>query len=82
MDTILWQRIEAAIIFITAILLFANLDHSLGWWLAVILFFLPDVSLAGGAPGPKTGAVLSNVVHVYVPTHQRKRDCVVLCGEA
>jgi hypothetical protein len=65
MDTIVWQRIEAAIVFVAAIALFAYLDHSLAWWLAVILFFLPDVSFAGYALGPKAGAVVYNVVHVY-----------------
>ncbi len=65
MDTIVWQRIEAAIVFVTAIALFAYLDHSLVWWLAVILFFLPDVSFAGYALGPKVGAVVYNVVDVY-----------------
>ncbi|MFN7002694.1 MAG: DUF4260 domain-containing protein [Roseinatronobacter sp.] len=65
MDTIVWQRIEAAIIFIAAIFLFASLDHSLALWLAVILFFLPDVSFAGYALGPKVGAVVYNVLHVY-----------------
>ena len=33
--------------------------------MAVILFLLPDVSLAGYALGPKAGAVVYNVVHVY-----------------
>jgi hypothetical protein len=65
MDTIVWQRIEAAMVFVTAIALFAILDHSLAWWLAVILFFLPDVSFAGYALGSKVGAVVYNVVHVY-----------------
>lgn len=65
MDTIVWQRIEAAIVFVTAIALLAYLDHSLTWWLAAIIFLLPDVGLAGYALGPKAGAVVYNVLHVY-----------------
>lgn len=65
MDTIVWQRIEGAIVFVTALSLYAYLDHDLTWWLAVILFFLPDVSFAGYALGPKAGAIVYNVVHVY-----------------
>lgn len=65
MDTITWQRIEAAIVFGSAITLFAYLDHGLAWWLAVIVFFLPDVSFAGYALGSKAGAVVYNVLHVY-----------------
>lgn len=65
MDTNLWQRIEAALVLVAALVLFAHLDHGLAWWLAVILFFLPDVSIAGYALGPKVGAVLYNIVHVY-----------------
>ena len=65
MDTIAWQRIEAAIVFVTAIILFVRLDHSLAWRLAVILFFLPDVGFAGYAFGTKAGAVVYNVLHLY-----------------
>ena len=65
MNTIVWQRIEAAIVLGAAIVLFAYLDHSLPWWLAVILFFVPDVSFAGYALGPRVGAVVYNLVHVY-----------------
>lgn len=65
MDTIVWQRIEAAIVLVTAIVLFAHLDHGLAWWVAVIVFFLPDAGFAGYALGPKAGAVVYNVLHVY-----------------
>lgn len=65
METIVWQRMEAAIVFVAAIVLFCFLDHSLAWWLAVILFLLPDVSFAGYALGAKAGAVVYNVMHVY-----------------
>jgi hypothetical protein len=65
LDTIVWQRIEAAVVFVAAIVLFAHLDHGIAWWLAVILFLLPDVSFAGYVLGPKAGAVVYNAVHVY-----------------
>lgn len=65
MSTIVWQRIEAAIVFVAAIALTAYQDHGLAWWLAVILFLLPDVGFAGYALGPKAGAVVYNVLHVY-----------------
>lgn len=52
MDTNLWQSVEAALV------LFAHLDHGFAGWLAVILFFLPDVSTAGYALRPKLGPVL------------------------
>lgn len=61
---ILWQRIEGALVFAAGI---ALLFHSMAleWWLAVAVFFAPDLSFAAYALGPKVGAFVYNVVHVY-----------------
>ena len=39
------------------------LPISLSWWVWLLLFFLPDVSIAGYALGNRAGAVLYNVFH-------------------
>ncbi len=35
------------------------------WWLYVLLFFLPDLSMLGYLLGPKPGAILYNLFHHY-----------------
>lgn len=65
MDTVLWQRIEGAAVFLAALILLLFMEHGIVWWLAVILFFAPDASFAAYALGPRVGAVAYNLVHVY-----------------
>jgi hypothetical protein len=54
-QTILWQRAEGAIIFVAAILVFIHGNTELPWWIAVLIFFAPDLSFAGYLLGPKVG---------------------------
>lgn len=65
MGTVAWQRVEGAVVFVAALILYLFMDVGVVWWLAVILFFAPDVSFAGYVFGPKVGAVAYNLVHVY-----------------
>ena len=60
-----WQRVEGALIFIGALAMFLWLDGPQRWWAAVLLFFAPDLSFAGYLAGPRVGAVIYNVVHIY-----------------
>lgn len=62
---VLWQKIEGSLIFIAGIALFAHLDSELGWWLALLLFFAPDLSFSAYLAGPKFGAFFYNLLHVY-----------------
>lgn len=65
MDTVAWQRIEGGAVFVAAIALFPFMDDGMNWWLALLLFFAPDLSFAAYALGPRLGAVVYNLVHVY-----------------
>ncbi|MEQ9815516.1 MAG: DUF4260 domain-containing protein [Azospirillaceae bacterium] len=65
MGTIGWQRLEGACVGISALMLFAFSGDAVAWWLAVVLFFAPDISFAGYLAGPRVGAVAYNLVHVY-----------------
>ena len=65
MDTVGWQRLEGALVFAAALVLFVFLDDTIAWWLAVLLFFAPDLSFAAYALGPRIGALGYNLVHVY-----------------
>jgi len=64
-DLIVWQRIEAALVFVASLALFWQADSGLAWWLAAIVFFAPDLSFAGYAAGSRVGATVYNTVHVY-----------------
>ena len=40
--------------------------YGASWWWAALLFFAPDLFLAGYLHGPRLGAVLDNLAHTYV----------------
>jgi hypothetical protein len=65
MDTITWQRLEGAGVCLSALALFAFLGDGFAWWLAAILFFAPDIGFVGYIAGPKIGAFVYNLVHLY-----------------
>jgi len=57
-------RAEGAALLIVAVLLYARVGES--WWLFVILFLTPDLSLLGYLGGPRTGAIIYNAVHTLL----------------
>lgn len=65
MDVITWQRIEGAGLFLAALSLFVLLEDGAAWWLAAILFFVPDISFVAYLAGPKVGAFAYNFTHLY-----------------
>lgn len=64
-DVVLWQRVEGALVFVAGLVLFAFSGAALPWWLAMIVFFAPDLSFFAYALGPRIGARVYNLVHVY-----------------
>ncbi len=62
---VLWQRAEGALVFIGALAILSQDWLPLAWWLALIIFFAPDLSFAGYLAGPKAGAAVYNAVHLY-----------------
>lgn len=64
-DVILWQRVEGALVFIAALVLFALAGSGIPWWAALLLFFAPDLSFFAYALGPRIGSWGYNLVHVY-----------------
>jgi hypothetical protein len=54
-------KLEALALFGLSIFLFARLGYS--WWWYPLLFFAPDLSMAGYAFGTRGGAWIYNVVH-------------------
>lgn len=68
MSAILWQRIEGGLVFLTAIILFVvynQMSPVLPWWVCVLVFFLPDLGFLGYVGGPRVGAMIYNLLHLY-----------------
>jgi hypothetical protein len=63
--TIIWQRIEAGVLFALGVGLMLQAGSVFPLWLAVVLFFAPDLSFAGYLGGPRVGAFCYNLVHQY-----------------
>ncbi|WP_196259423.1 DUF4260 domain-containing protein [Pelagibacterium limicola] len=61
---ILWLRIEGALVFAAGVAVQFHYSE-LDWWVAVLVFFAPDLSFAAYALGPRVGAFVYNAVHVY-----------------
>lgn len=57
-------RLEGIALFVVMLLLYRELG--LSWWLFVLLFLLPDLSILAYLAGPRIGAVVYNALHTYV----------------
>ena len=56
-------RLEEMAMTAAAIYLISTLDLSFNWWVYLLIFFAPDIGIAGYLAGNKTGAVLYNLFH-------------------
>jgi hypothetical protein len=68
MTAVGWQRVEGALVFMGALAVIAALVSfgAAGSWLAaVLLFFLPDIGIAAYLAGPRIGAAVYNLLHLY-----------------
>ena len=63
--TIGWQRIEGLLIFASGLALYLAMNGELPWWVAILVFFAPDLSFFAYVFGPKIGAFGYNAVHIY-----------------
>ncbi len=55
--------VEEAAMFLGAVYGLHLLDISLAWWAYVLLFFAPDLGMAGYAFNPRIGALTYNLLH-------------------
>jgi Domain of unknown function (DUF4260) len=68
MSTIVWQRIEGAIVFAAVAIAVVVLNSVLPvvqWWWLLLAFFAPDIGFAGYLAGPRAGAFIYNSLHLY-----------------
>lgn len=56
-------QIEELAMTAAAIYLISQLDISLSWWLYLLLFFSPDLGMAGYLLNAKIGAITYNMFH-------------------
>ena len=64
-DTIIWQRVEGALIFASFLIIWWQTPDVAPIWAVIVLFFSPDLSFAAYAVGAKFGAFVYNLVHNY-----------------
>ena len=64
MGVIGWQRVEGFALFLLAVGLFWDTGYP--WWLFLLLWLVPDLSMAGYLANPRTGAMVYNLGHVLV----------------
>jgi len=68
MSGVLWQRGEGALIFLAAttfVVIAAIYDPTIPWWALIVLFFAPDLGFLGYLAGPRVGAAVYNLLHLY-----------------
>lgn len=60
-----WQRAEGLLVFFAGLALFWHLDGGLAWWMAILVFFAPDLSFLAYGVGTRLGGIAYNLVHLY-----------------
>ena len=56
-------KLEELGLFILSIFLLYRLDMDISWWLYILLFFSPDIGMAGYLVNTRVGAVTYNFFH-------------------
>ncbi len=65
MNTIAWQRVEGAALAIAALALAGAVSPGWPLWLWPVLLLAPDLAMLGYLAGPRIGAALYNLAHLY-----------------
>lgn len=60
-----WQKIEGGAIAATALVIAFMAGAGWPWWLWLVALALPDLSMAGYLAGPRRGAAVYNLFHLY-----------------
>ena len=65
MSAILWQRVEGGLVFAAALSLAVALAPGWPLWLWPLALLAPDLAMLGYLAGPRVGAVVYNLGHLY-----------------
>ena len=57
-------RLEGLAAFLASLLLFAQASGT--WWIFILFFLAPDLSMLGYLANPRLGSVIYNLVHNYL----------------
>lgn len=64
MRAVNWQRFEGLVMCAGGLIVYFGSGGQFGWW-ALLVFFAPDIAIAGYLLGPRVGAACYNLVHIY-----------------
>lgn len=65
MTAITWQRLEGLLIFLAAILLAGVTQNGWPIWVWPLALLAPDLAMLGYLAGPRVGAGIYNLFHLY-----------------
>ena len=68
-------RVEEAAMAILSIYLMLSLNLNIAWWIYIVLFFIPDISLIGFSMNNKPGIMIYSIIH-----HKALAVFLWLCG--
>lgn len=58
-----WLRLEGLAVLVASVGVFAHVEAS--WWLFLVLILAPDLAMLGYLAGPRAGAFVYNLFHLY-----------------
>lgn len=64
-DLIAWQKIEGGLVLLAGLAAVPWGEAGLSWWVALLVFFAPDLTFAAYVLGPRAGAIAYNLAHIY-----------------
>jgi Domain of unknown function (DUF4260) len=68
MNVVAWQRVEGGLVLasgLSAAVTMGLLGSGEQWWLYLIVFFAPDIGILFYLAGPRPGAAVYNLLHLY-----------------
>lgn len=65
MNTVGWQKLEGGIIALAGLVIALLVSPGWAWWVWILLLVAPDLSMAGYLAGPRIGAQVYNLIHLY-----------------
>ena len=64
-DAVHWQRFEGALVAVAGGAIYATSGADYAWWVVAGIFLMPDLSFLAYGAGPRVGAFVYNLLHLY-----------------
>ena len=65
MNTVGWQKLEGGVIALAGLVIALLVSPGWAWWVWILLLLAPDLSMVGYLAGPRIGAQVYNLTHLY-----------------